>query len=134
MKQVKFTTPVLSVLILLAAFPWQVGAQSAPGQGADSGPALMPSQRARATFEDERVKTFMSAVATNFGGKCDLPDYSNTQARLTQRGGGDFSSSFYDIAVPCAGSNGLAAIQINAEFSPPLGTPLNLDLSLRYRK
>ena len=94
----------------------------------------MPSARAKATFEDERVKTFVSIVATNFGGRCELPDYQKTEARLTQRGTGDFSSLLYDIAVPCTGINGLAAIQINVEFSPPLGTPLNLDMSLRYRK
>lgn len=94
----------------------------------------MPAQRAKATFEDERVKTFMSVVATNLGGRCELPEYQKTQAKLTQNGRGDFSSSRYDITVPCAGSNGLAAIRINVEFSPPLGTPLNLDLSLQYRK
>ena len=130
----KSTVPVLLVSALLAAFPWRAGAQPAPGQGGGAQLPLMPAQRARATFEDERVKTFMSVVAMNFGGKCELPDYQKTQAAFTQNGSGDFSSSWYGIAIPCEGSNGLAAIRINAEFSPPLGTPLNLDLSLQYRK
>jgi hypothetical protein len=94
----------------------------------------MPAERAKATFEDERVKTFMSVVAKDFGGKCSIPDYTKTEAKFTQRGGGDFSLSSYEVNISCPGNKGLAAVQITVEFSPGVGEPLNLILSLRYRK
>jgi hypothetical protein len=102
------------------------------GQAAPVKPSPMPADRAQATFEDKRVKTFMSAVAQNFGGKCNLPNYAKTEAKLTQRGFGDFSSSIYELTVPCPGNDGLAEVQITVEFSPPAGI-VDLVLSLHYK-
>lgn len=97
-------------------------------------PTPMPAERAKAVFEDKSVKTFMSMTARDFGGKCRFPDYARTEASTTQAGSGDFSSTFYEIVIPCPGVDGLSAVVITAEFSPPLGTPLDLALTLRYRR
>ena len=91
-------------------------------------PVLMPAERAKATFEDRSVKAFMSVAAKDFGGRCRMPDPAGTQAITTQSGSGDFSSTFYEVTIPCPGDNGLAAVVITAEFSPPLGVPLDLVL------
>lgn len=131
----KFLILLLSISLLLSALPQSVTAQvlrEIPRSHAK--PSLMPADRAKATFEDEGVKTFMSVVAKSFGGKCGIPEYTKTEAIVTQRGSGDFSSTFYEVTIPCPGNNGLAAVVITAEFSPPLGTPLDLVLSLRYRR
>ena len=125
---------LFSFSLWLYALPRSVAIQVAQGQEATVKPSLMPVEKAKATFEDERVKTFMSVVAKDFGGKCSIPDYTKTEAKLTQRGGGDFSSSSYEVTIPCPGTRGLATVQITVEFSPPLGEPLNLILSLQYRK
>ena len=124
----------LSVLLSLFAFSRSVVADATQGPGAAVKPSLMPPERAKATFEDQRVKTFMSVVSKDFGGKCSVPEFTKTEAKLTQVGAGDFSSSFYELTIPCPGNNGLAAVQLTVEFSPPLGTPLNLVLSLQYRR
>lgn len=94
----------------------------------------MPSERAKATFEDERVKLFLVVVKREFGGECSAPDYAKTEAKMTQTRGGDFSSSFYEISIPCAGKNGLAAVSITSEFVPLMERPLNLTLSLSFRR
>jgi hypothetical protein len=125
---------LLSISLTLFALPLSITAQVAQAQEATGITSPMPAERAKATFEDARVKTFMSVVAKNFGGKCSIPDHTKTEARLTQIGSGDFSSSFYEVNLPCPGDNGLAGVQITVEFSPPLGRPLNLLLSLQYRQ
>ncbi len=125
---------LLSILLSLLACSRSVAQEVPQGQGAAVKPSPMPAERAKATFEDERVKMFMSVVAKDFGGSCGLPDPSKTEAILTQRGGGDFSSSSYEVTIPCPGKNGLAAVKITAEFSPPEGTPLDLVLSLQYKQ
>ncbi|NLT21992.1 MAG: hypothetical protein GXX82_02985 [Syntrophorhabdus sp.] len=102
--------------------------------GSNAKPSFMPAERAKAMFEDGSVRAFMSAVAKDFGGKCSIPDHTKTEAVITQRGSGDFSSTFYEVTIPCPGDNGLTVVVITAEFSPPLGTPLDLILSLRYRR
>jgi hypothetical protein len=78
------------------------------------------------------VTTFLSVVKDKFDGTCILPDYEKTAANVTSRGGGDFSPSFYEVNIRCYGK--VSAIHITAEFSPPLGTPLNLVLSMNLRK
>jgi hypothetical protein len=125
---------LLSISLTLFALPLSITAQVAQAQEATVKTSPMPAERAKATFEDARVKTFMSVVAKNFGGKCSIPDHTKTEARLTQIGSGDFSSSFYEVNLPCPGDNGLTGVQITVEFSPPLGRPLNLLLSLQYRQ
>lgn len=129
--------PVLLVLVLSAIFlmPGLSMAQNLreiPRSKAK--PTLMPVERAKAVFEDKSVKTFMAATVKDFGGKCKAPDHDKTQASVTQVGSGDFSSTFYEIVIPCPGMDGLTAVAITAEFSPPLGTPLDLALTLRYRR
>ena len=124
----------LSLSLWLYPLPRSVAVQVAQGQESTVKLSHMPAERAKSTFEDERVKTFMSVVAKDFGGKCNLPDYTKTEAKLTQRGGGDFSSSSYEVSITCPGNKGLAAVQITVEFSPPLREPLNLILSLQYKK
>jgi hypothetical protein len=124
----------LSLSLWLYALPQSFVVQVAQGQESTVKTSPMPAERAKATFEDERVKTFMAVVAKDFGGKCSIPDYTKTKAKLIQRGGGDFSSSSYEVSIPCPGNRGLAAVQITVEFSPPLEEPLNLILSLQYRK
>ena len=94
----------------------------------------MPADRAKATFEDERVRTFLAVAAKEFGGTCALPAYAKTEAAATQRGAGDYGSSFYEISVPCPGKNGLATVEIRAEFATPLARPLDLVLSLTFRQ
>ncbi len=125
---------VLAVSLSFSALPQAVMAQAVPVRGESAKRSPMPPERAQATFTDERVKTFLAVVAKEFGGTCTLPEYAKTEAKLTQIGSGDFSSSFYEIAIPCQGKEGLAGVQITAEFSPPLGTPLNLVLALRYQR
>ena len=92
----------------------------------------MPAERAKATFEDPRVKTFLRVAKDDFGGSCTLPANENTEAKLRSSGSGDFSSSFYEVDIPCSGK--VASIHITAEFSPPLGTPLNLVLALHLNR
>jgi hypothetical protein len=131
----RFPVLLLSLSLALFALPWSSVAQSVTEPPrSQAKPVLMPAERARAIFEDVSVKTFMSVVAKDFGGKCSMPDHAKVQAVTTQRGSGDFSSTFYEVTVPCPGDNGLIAMVITAEFSPPLGTPLDLILSLRYRR
>lgn len=126
---------MISVLLSLSAFPRSMTAQALREiPRSNEKPAVMPAERAKAIFEDKSVKTFMSVVTKNFGGKCFIPDHAKTEAVTTRRGSGDFSSTFYEVTIPCPGANGLAAVMITAEFSPPLGTPLDLVLSLRYRR
>jgi hypothetical protein len=124
---------LLTVSLLLFTLPRPTMSQVVEGKGATVKSSPMPAERVKATFEDARVKTFMSVVEKSFGGKCSIPDFTKTEATLTQIGSGDFSSSYYDIIIPCPGDNGLVGVQINVEFSPPLGSPLNLVLSLQYR-
>lgn len=126
---------LLSLFLLSFTLTGSIMAQpmrEVPKSNAKSSP--MPADRAKATFEDERVKAFLAVAARDFGGKCAIPDYAKTEAKLTQLGSGDFSSTFYEVTVPCPGKNGLAGVVITVEFSPPLGTPLDLALSLRYRR
>jgi hypothetical protein len=127
--------PVMLFLAALFAFP-QLPAAQVMGQipRSNAKPSVMPAERAKAIFEDRSVKAFMSMAARDFGGKCSIPDHTKTEAVITQRGSGDFSSTFYEVTIPCPGGDGLAAVVITAEFSPPLGTPLDLILSLRYRR
>jgi|GEM_PF-3114498 len=128
----------LAVMLFLAslfAFPQLIAAKALREiPRANAKPAVMPAERAKAIFEDGSVKTFMSVVKKDLGGKCSIPDHTKTEAVITQRGSGDFSSTLYEVTIPCPGDNGLAAVVITAEFSPPLGTPLDLILSLRYRR
>jgi hypothetical protein len=133
--EMRFVVPLLAVSLLLFAVPQSLMAQGmrqVPGSHAK--PAPMPAERAKAIFEDGSVRRFISVAANAFGGRCSIPDYAKTEAVITQRGSGDFSSTFYEVTIPCPGDNGLAALVITAEFSPPLGTPLDLVLSLRYRR
>jgi hypothetical protein len=127
-----FRIPTLAALALVLASA--SGMSATPAQAGQTTAFLMPADRARATFEDERVKMFLAVAAREFGGVCAAPDTAKTEATATQRGGGDFSSAFYQIDIPCPGRNGLAAVQITAEFSPPRGQPLDLVLSLRFRQ
>lgn len=124
----------LAVTLSLLSLPRPIMAQVTSGQVATVQPSPMPAERAKATLDDERVKTFMSVLEKDFDGKCSVPDYTQMNARLKQVGSGDFTSSFYEVSIPCTGKNGLAGIQITVEFSPPLGTPLNLLLSLQFKR
>ena len=94
----------------------------------------MPPERAKAMLDDERVKSFLSVVEKELSGKCQVLDAGNVMAKLNQKGSGDFSSSFYEVSIPCSGKDGLDALQITAEFSPPLGTPLNLLLAIHFKR
>lgn len=127
--------PAMLFLAALFAFPQLPAAQvvrEIPRSNAK--PSVMPAERAKAIFEDRSVTAFISTVGKDFGGKCSIPDHTKTEAVITQRGSGDSSSTFYEVTIPCPGDDGLAAVVITAEFSPPLGTPLDLILSLRYRR
>jgi hypothetical protein len=125
----------------LAAVCIAAAAQRTVAEGAPVQASPMPPERAQATFADVRVKTFMNLVTSNgVAGKCSIPDPNKTQARLLpttpQRPGvpPDFSSSLYEIEIPCPGNNGLSAVRILAEFVPMRADPLNLTLSLLYRQ
>lgn len=133
--EMKSLSLLVAILLLFFALSRSVALEVPQAQGAAGKASPMPAERAKATFEDARVKLFMSAVAKDFGGKCSSPDYTKTPALLVEQGpGGDFSSSFYDLTISCPGNNGLAAVKIKVEFSPPLGTPLDLLLSLQYTR
>src|SRR5260370_25027276 len=100
-------------------------------QGAAVTPSPMPGDRARATFEDVRVKTFMALVnAKEVGGKCQAPDAAKTQAKLSPPRPlppgapldvAGFASSYYDIEIPWPGNNGLKSVLIEAEVIHLLG-------------
>jgi hypothetical protein len=102
-------------------------------------PAAMPSDRAKAMFDDARVKRFISVVnAKEIGGSCSLPDPAKTQARIVSPPPPpsvppDFASTLYQIDLPCPGSNGLSAVVLVAEFTGLAG-PLNMTLSLQYTR
>lgn len=116
-------------------------AQHSGAQGAAAIPLPMPAGRAKATFDDERVRTFMTfANSKGLGGKCSRPDPGNTLAVLTPPPPPlpgvtpDFSSSIYEIQLPCPGNDGLSSLSIRVEFVPIEEKPLNLTLSLLYRR
>lgn len=103
--------------------------------------STMPRERAQATFDDARVKTFMKLVASpEIGGSCSVPEASKVDARVIAPGAlppgvaPDFASTRYVITIPCKGNEGLASVSIDAEFVPLMRTPLNLTLSLHYRQ
>jgi hypothetical protein len=116
-------------------------AQNNGTQGAAVKPSPMPTERAKATFDDARVRTFMTFVnSKELGGKCSLPDPGKTLAVLTPPPPlppgvtPDFSSSIYEIQLPCPGNDGLSSVGIRVEFVPLVEKPLNLTLSLLYRR
>jgi hypothetical protein len=111
-------------------------AQAEQGDAANS--RLMPAERAKATFEDSRVKKFLEFVSGDFGVTCPVPAYDKTKAVFnTPRTNGDFVSTFYEIRVSCSGTVGTGKageIGIRVEFAPPRGDPLNLTLSVYFRE
>lgn len=116
-------------------------AQNNGTQGGAMKPSPMPTERAKATFDDARVRTFMTFVnSKELGGKCSLPAPGNTLAVLTPPpplppgATPDFSSSIYEIQFPCPGNDGLSSVGIRVEFVPLVEKPLNLTLSLLYRR
>ena len=113
-------------------------AQDNGTQGAAAEPSPMPAERAKATFDDPRVRTFLTLVnSKELGGKCSPPDPGKTLAVLTPPPLGatpDFSSSVYEIRLPCPGNDGLSSVVIRAEFVTLIRKPMNLTLSLLYRQ
>lgn len=89
--------------------------------------------RASAIYADARLKSLMSTEVT---AACPLPAPEALMATMVCNGGGDFSSCYYDIKIECTAGQpvGLKALTIKAEFSPPMGSPLNLDLGLSYKQ
>jgi hypothetical protein len=122
---------LIVTFLLLGSFPLSASAQySSPSPK----PQLVSEELARAIFNDARVSAYLSVTAKEFGGKCVLPDYKKTEAKVTGRGRSDFSVGFYELNIPCPGDHGLESLTIVAEFSPPLLEPLNLILSLNYKR
>lgn len=133
----------LTVLGLVAAVSiglTGIGSAREP-QGAPAKASKMPRERAQATFDDPRVKAFMKLVTSpEIGGTCSLPDSTKVEARVIAPGPfppgvtPDFASTRYGVTIPCPGKEGLASVSIEAEFVPLMSGPLNLTMSLEYRK
>ena len=125
------------LIVVLAAGLFTLLAQTKQGDAANS-PRPMPAERAKATFEDSRVKKFLKFVTEDFGVTCPVPAYAKTEAvSNTPKRSGDFVSTFYEIRVNCSGTVGTGkaeAIGIMVEFAPPRGTPLNLTLSVNFKE
>lgn len=95
---------------------------------------LMSADRAKATFDDLRVVTFLRMVSENFGGGCVRPPCDHIEAKMTSNGAGDFSSTYYEFTIPCGDQlHGVTSVGITVEFSPPMSSPLNLTLSVTMK-
>jgi hypothetical protein len=94
---------------------------------------MMEFDRAQALYDDARFKSFYTS---EIAAQCALPANNALPAQLVCHGGGDFSSCYYSITIVCNASEsvGLKALNIKVEFSPPMGSPLNLDLGLSYKE
>lgn len=102
-------------------------AQSAP---VHTSTGLVPSDRAKAIFEDIRVKNFLSLAKDSFGVTCAVPDFEKVTATITQKGPlagvPDSIDLVYEFPVTCSGGS---TINIKTEFAPPLDTPLDMTVT-----
>jgi hypothetical protein len=97
----------------------------------------MVEDRAKGLFEDPRVKAFVDLAQGSLGGKCTLPSYKATKAKVTSPAvippgaPPDAISIFYEVRIPCTGK--ASGMTLRGEFAGPAG-PLNLTLSIDLKE
>jgi len=118
-------------------------ASAAQGPGQTPGLERLSEQRARALWRDARWLSFQQGVLSAFQARCEVPAADDTWVKVAKPaalppgsppGGADFVSDHPEVMLNCQGREGLVAVRVRAEFVRMMDSPLNLELSLQFKR
>lgn len=139
---------VSSVALAFGPVPSSAPAASAaqgPGQhpGQAEGLERLPERRAQALWRDARWLAFQQGVLSAFQARCEVPAADDTWVKVAKpaalppgspAGSSDFVSDHPEVRLNCQGRDGLVAVRVRAEFVRMMDSPLNLELSLQFKR